>query len=39
MSTVNIYDKQQTAQLQYKYKDTTHSTTLLLKSDDRLGKV
>ncbi|MFA5997297.1 MAG: hypothetical protein WC791_02285 [Candidatus Paceibacterota bacterium] len=35
-STVNIYDKQQTAQLQYKYKDTAHSTTLLLKSDDVL---
>ncbi|MFA5997128.1 MAG: NosD domain-containing protein [Candidatus Paceibacterota bacterium] len=36
MSIVNIYDKQQTAQLQYKYKDTNHSTTLLLKSDDTL---
>ena len=35
-ATVNIYDKQQTAQLQYKYKDTDHTTTLLLKSDDVL---
>lgn len=34
MSTVNIYDKQQTAQLQYKYKDTNHTTSLLIKSDD-----
>ncbi|MFA5997738.1 MAG: alpha/beta hydrolase [Candidatus Paceibacterota bacterium] len=36
ISAVSIYDKQQTAQLQYKYKDTNHSTTLLLKSDDVL---
>ncbi|MFA5997741.1 MAG: hypothetical protein WC791_04650 [Candidatus Paceibacterota bacterium] len=35
-SIVNIYDKQQTGQLQYKYKDTNHTTTLLLKSDDVL---
>lgn len=35
-ATVNIYDKQQTAQLQYKYKDTNHTTSLLLKSDDVL---
>ncbi|KKS27718.1 MAG: hypothetical protein UU88_C0003G0046 [Parcubacteria group bacterium GW2011_GWC1_42_11] len=36
ISVINIYDKQQTAQLQYKYKDTDYSTTLLLKSDDVL---
>ena len=35
-ANVTIYDKQQTAQLQYKYKDTDHTTTLLLKSDDVL---
>src|SRR3989344_4168808 len=33
---VAIYDKQQTAQLQYKYKESDHSTTLLLKSDDTI---
>lgn len=36
ISTVTIYDKQQTAQLQYKYKDNDHTTSLLLKSDDVL---
>lgn len=35
-SVVNIYDKQQATQLQYKYKDTNHTTSLLLKSDDVL---
>lgn len=34
--TVAIYDKQQTVQLQYKYKETNRSTSLLLKSDDVL---
>ncbi|MCK9344828.1 MAG: right-handed parallel beta-helix repeat-containing protein [Candidatus Pacebacteria bacterium] len=35
-SSVTIYDKTQSAQLQYKYKDTEHSTSLLLKSDDTI---